>query len=50
MATGEDTITTWDVLQDFGFQPDDAVVYSDVKPGLSFDFGNFKLSASCLLN
>jgi hypothetical protein len=45
----EATIATWDVLHDLGFQPDDAV-YSDVSPGLSFDFGNFKLSASCVTN
>ena len=44
------TIATFDVLRDLGFQPDDTVIYSDVKPGLSFDFGNSKLSASCLLN
>lgn len=44
------TIATFDALRELGFQPDYTVVYSDVKPGLSFDFGNFKLSASCLLN
>jgi hypothetical protein len=44
------TIATFDVPRDLGFQPDDTVLYSHVKPGLSFDFGNFKLSASCLLN
>jgi len=44
------TIATWDVLRDLGFQPDDTVVYSDVHPGLSFDFGDFKLSASCVTN
>jgi len=41
--------TTWDVLREFGFLPDDQVI-SDVMPGLSFDFGNFKLSASCVTN
>jgi hypothetical protein len=35
---------------EFGFQPDSDVVYSDVMPGLSYDFGNFKLSAACLMN
>ena len=44
-----ETIATWDLLQDLGFQPDDEVVYSHVRPGLSFDFGNFKLAASCLV-
>jgi hypothetical protein len=48
MTEGE-TVSTWDVLRDFGFKPD-AEVYSDVNPGLSFDFGNFKLSASCVMN
>jgi len=43
------TIATWDVLMEFGFAPDSAVA-SDVAPGLSFDFGNFKLSASCCLS
>jgi hypothetical protein len=43
------TIAVWDVLPGLGFQPDDAV-FSDVRPGLSFDFGNFKLSASCATN
>ena len=43
------TIAVWDVLPGLGFQPDDAV-FSDVRPGLSFDFGNFKLSASCVTN
>jgi hypothetical protein len=46
----EPTLNTYEVLRDLGFQPDDTVVYSNVKPGLSFDFGSFKLSASCLLN
>jgi len=40
-----ETIATWDVLKEFGFIPD-AAVYSDDGPGLSFDFSNFKLSAS----
>jgi hypothetical protein len=45
----EDRISTWDVLKTFGFLPDDEVI-SDVRPGLSFDFGNFKLAASCCIN
>jgi len=43
------SIVTWDVLQDLGFAPD-AGVMSDVMPGLSYDFGNFKLTASCVMN
>ena len=42
-------IATWDLLQDFGFKPDGKVI-SDVIPGLSLDFGGFKLSASCVTN
>src|ERR1035441_2250034 len=44
-----DKVSTWDVLRDFGFQLDSKVI-SDQNPGLSFDFGNFKLSASSLMN
>lgn len=43
------SIITWDVLRDLGFEPD-ATVISDVTPGLSFDFGTFKLSASSVVN
>ena len=42
-------IETWDVLIDFGFQPDGDVL-SGGWPGLSYDFGNFKLNASCVVN
>jgi hypothetical protein len=45
----EATIPTWNLRPSLGFQPDPRVG-SDVRPGLSFDFGNFKLSASCVLN
>lgn len=45
MVNQAETTATWDVLRGFGFWPDDTV-HSDVMPGLSFDFGNFKLSAS----
>ena len=45
-----ETFATWDLLRDFGFQPDQEVKYSDFEPGLSFDFGNFKLSAGCFTN
>ena len=38
---------TWDLLTEFGFTPDPEVM-SDIRPGLSFDFGNFKLSASAV--
>src|SRR5258706_3452489 len=42
-------IATQDVLQRLGFREDQAVL-SDGEPGLSFDFGNFKLEASSNLN
>lgn len=45
----EATIPTWNLLRSLGFRPDPAVI-SDDEPGLSFDFGNLKLSASCVLN
>ncbi|MBK6509420.1 MAG: hypothetical protein IPG06_08110 [Haliea sp.] len=38
------SIAVWDVLKEFGFAPDSSVI-SEVTPGLSFDFGSFKLSA-----
>lgn len=40
---------TWEVLKEFGFVADAEVVYSDISPGLSFDFGDFKLSASAVM-
>jgi hypothetical protein len=43
------TIATYDVLLDLGFQPDDTVLSRNC-PSLSFDFGGFQLSASCVLN
>jgi hypothetical protein len=46
--TNTATTATWDVLKEFGFAPDAAVI-SDVMPGLSYDFGNFKLSASAVM-
>lgn len=49
MLNEGETTDTWDVLKKLGFLPDDEVV-SDVRPGLSFDFGNFRLSASCCIN
>ena len=42
------SIAVWDVLKEFGFAPNSSVI-SDVMPGLSFDFGNFKLSASAVM-
>jgi hypothetical protein len=44
-----DKIATWDVLRDFGFQID-AKVIADQQPGLSYDFGNFKLDACSVKN
>src|SRR6202035_2383414 len=43
-----ETIAVWDVLKEFGFSPDPMVI-SDDMPGLSFDFGNFKLSAGFVM-
>ena len=43
------SINTWELLRDFGFQRD-ADVISDPMPGLTFDFGNIKLSASRGMN
>jgi hypothetical protein len=42
------TFSVWDALSDFGFTPDSKVMISEVQPGLTYDFGNFKLSASAL--
>lgn len=42
------SVSTWELLRGIGFE-DDPEVMSDVRPGLSFDFGNLKLSASCVL-
>jgi hypothetical protein len=41
----EATIPIWNLLPSLGFQPDANLDYSDIRPGLSLDFGNFKLSA-----
>jgi hypothetical protein len=43
------TIPTWNLLRALGFVEDPALI-SDVLPGLSFDFGNFKLDAICGAN
>jgi hypothetical protein len=47
--SGESQFQTWEVLKEFGFKADSTVFYSDIRPGLSFDFGDFKLSASAVL-
>lgn len=44
------TITTWEALKKLGFEEDPDVVFSDVLPGLSYDFKSFKLQAACLLS
>lgn len=46
----EATTPTWDLLPSLGFQPDDAIVFSDILPGLSLDFGSFKLSAVAVIS
>jgi hypothetical protein len=43
------TISTMESLRYLGFQPDPTIV-SDGGSGLSFDFGNFVIRASCCLN
>ena len=40
---------TWRALKEFDFGPDNSAL-SDITPGLSFDFGNFKLLASAVTN
>lgn len=39
-------VSTWDLLRALGFT-EDPTLCSDLLPGLSFNFGNFKLSAIC---
>lgn len=46
----EATIPTWSLLPSLGFRPDSTVRFSDIRPGLSLDFGNFKLSAAALIS
>jgi hypothetical protein len=46
---GSSPVSSWDLLPALGFVEDETVI-SDQMPGLSFDFGNFKLSASRCLN
>jgi hypothetical protein len=42
-------IATWDVLQEFGFTADSSI-FSNLRPGLNYDFGNFTLCASLVMN
>lgn len=43
------SIATWDVLQQFGFTADTSM-FSKLRPGLNYDFGNFELTASWVMN
>ena len=43
------TTHTWDALKAFGFRPD-ADVVSDIRPGLRFDFRDFTLAASAVVD
>jgi len=43
------SVSTWDLLKTIGFGEDHSVI-SDPPGGLSIDFGNFKMSASFVLN
>lgn len=49
MVDEDTSVSTWDALQRLGFAPDDSVD-SDVRPGLSFDFGKFSLAAGQMFN
>lgn len=42
-------IATWVVLQEFGFTPETSI-YSNLRPGLEYDFGKFTLSAALVMN
>jgi hypothetical protein len=44
-AMNESLIQTWSLLPSLGFRPDDTIVFSDIRPALSLDFQNLKLSA-----
>src|SRR5688572_11179560 len=44
-VVGSPCVLTWDLLLALGFGEDHSVM-SDPLPGLSYDFGNLKLSAS----
>jgi hypothetical protein len=49
MATQSPITLSWDVLKSLGFV-EDKTLFSDPPGGLSFDFGNFKLSAIVCVN
>jgi hypothetical protein len=49
MMSSSSSLLTWEVLLEFGFEPDSSV-WSDIRPGLSLDFGNFKLTAGAVMN
>jgi hypothetical protein len=49
-AMTEATIPTWSLLPSLGFEPDSTVRFTEIRPGLSLDFGNFKLSAAALIS
>lgn len=49
VMNSDNKFSTWKCLEEFGFMPDPQVI-SDIRPGLTLDFGNFKLSASCVMN
>lgn len=44
-----DSVATWVALRDLDFQPDSKNIFGDM-PDLSYDFGNFILSASWVMN
>ncbi len=47
--TDEGSTGIWNILQEFGFDPDVNNMMSDIRPGLRFDFGNFTLHASAVV-
>lgn len=48
--SGPNTVATWNALKEFGFQPDKSGGISDFEAPMSYDFGNFILTASCVMN
>ena len=45
--TTTQTLQSWEMLKELGFMPD-AAVWSEIRPGLRFDFGNLILSAGAV--
>jgi len=45
--TTTQSLQTWDALKEIGFQPDPSA-WSDIQPGLSFEFGNLTLLAGAV--